>query len=60
MTAATRRTKVFVSYSHKDGIWLEELRPHLGALAREKGIDLLGRHANQGGSQWQDETPAPR
>ena len=34
----TQHTKAFVSYSHKDSIWLEELRPHLGSLAREKGF----------------------
>jgi len=39
MTLEMQRTKVFVSYSHKDSVWLEELRPHLGSLAREKGFD---------------------
>ena len=34
------RAGVFVSYSHRDGIWLEKLRPHLGSLARERGFDV--------------------
>lgn len=34
------RGGVFVSYSHRDGIWLEKLRPHLGSLARERGFDV--------------------
>ncbi len=38
--AGTQRPSVFVSYSHRDGIWLEKLRPHLGSLARERGFDV--------------------
>ena len=34
------RRSVFVSYSHRDRIWLEKLRPHLGSLARERGLDI--------------------
>ena len=34
------RGGVFVSYSHRDGIWLEKVRPHLGSLARERGFDV--------------------
>lgn len=30
---------IIVSYSHKDRHWLEELRPHLGSLSKEKGIE---------------------
>jgi len=31
---------VFVSYSHKDAGWLEELRPHLKAVARKHKLQL--------------------
>ena len=37
----TFRHSVFVSYSHKDALWLEQLRPHLNALARERGVSSL-------------------
>jgi len=36
---AVVRAKLFVSYSHRDSIWLEKLKPHLGSLARERGFD---------------------
>ena len=30
--AAPQRTKVFISYSHKDEAWKDKLLPHLKAL----------------------------
>lgn len=34
------RGGVFVSYSHRDGIWLKKLRLHLGSLACERGFHV--------------------
>jgi CHAT domain-containing protein len=36
-----RSIAVFVSYSHKDAGWLEELRPHLKAVARRHKLRLM-------------------
>ncbi len=57
MAMQTQRDKVFISYSHRDSIWLEELRPHLGSLAREKGFDSQFWDDTKigAGSKWQDE-----
>jgi hypothetical protein len=57
MSLGTQRTKVFVSYSHKDSIWLEELRPHLGSLAREKGFasSFWDDTKIKAGSDWQTD-----
>ena len=57
MSLGTQRTTVFVSYSHRDSIWLEELRPHLGSLAREKGFDssFWDDTKIKAGSNWQAE-----
>jgi CHAT domain/TIR domain len=51
------RRSIFVSYSHKDTVWLEELRPHLVALAREKQIEALFWDDTliRPGSNWRDE-----
>jgi hypothetical protein len=57
MSVGRQRTKVFVSYSHRDSVWLEELRPHLGSLAREKGFDssFWDDTKIKAGSDWQAE-----
>lgn len=57
LSLGKQRTKLFVSYSHKDSIWLEELRPHLKSLALEKDFDTLFWDDTQikAGSDWMAE-----
>jgi hypothetical protein len=52
-----RHSPIFVSYSHKDKKWLEKLHPHLGSLAREKGLHSFSFDdtAIKSGSYWTDE-----
>lgn len=35
-----KEVTIFVSYSHKDAAWLEELRPHLKSVARKHQLQL--------------------
>ena len=46
--------KVFISYSHKDGQWLERLRVHLKPVEREGIIDLWDDTKIAVGVQWRD------
>jgi len=55
MATNTRRTKVFISYSHKDSKWLEMLRPQLGSLARDRGVDVWDDKRIKPGSKWRAE-----
>jgi hypothetical protein len=56
MTPATlERTKVFVSYSHKDGEWLERLRVHLKLLERQYELDVWDDTRIKPGSLWREE-----
>ena len=49
------RTKVFISYSHKDKKWLDMLRPQLGSLARDRGIDFWDDTRIKPSSNWRKE-----
>ena len=51
----SRRTKVFISYSHRDKRWLEKLRPQLGSLARERGLDIWDDTRIKSGSKWRED-----
>lgn len=51
-----KRTKVFISYSHKDGKWLERLRVHLKPL--KKTIDSWDDGRIKPGSVWLEEITA--
>ena len=46
------RTKVFVSYSHRDAEWLNRLRVHLRPLEREYEIDVWDDTKITPGSNW--------
>jgi hypothetical protein len=48
------RTKVFISYSHADKEWLEQLKRHLEPLVRE-GLDCWDDTHIQPGDDWQQE-----
>lgn len=52
---AVERTKVFVSYSHKDREWLERLQIHLKLLERDGLIDLWDDTKIRPGDEWREE-----
>jgi hypothetical protein len=49
------RTKIFVSYSHKDREWLETLRAHLAVLKRQQLIDMWSDTRIVVGTDWEKE-----
>jgi hypothetical protein len=49
------RTKVFVSYSHKDADWLEKLQQHIALLRRLELVDPWADTRLEGGSEWERE-----
>jgi tetratricopeptide (TPR) repeat protein len=56
MTAPrSARTRVFISYSHKDAEWLERLNVHLKPLEREGRIDRWDDTKIRPGARWQEE-----
>src|SRR5262245_47538523 len=48
MTAPT----VFISYSHKDEIWKDRLRPHLGLLEKDDRLTIWDDRDIDGGATW--------
>jgi hypothetical protein len=46
------RTKVFVSYSHKDDHWRKQIVDHLAVLAEERLIDLYDDRKIEAGEDW--------
>src|SRR5687768_8381927 len=52
MAKPVSRTRVFVSYSHKDGKWLERLQVHLKPLIREGAITLWEDSQIAAGEDW--------
>ena len=49
------RNQIFISYSRRDGEWLEKLRTHLIPLIREKNIKIWDDTQIPPGSDWQKE-----
>ncbi len=46
---------VFISYSHKDEIWKDRLRPHLGVLEQVGHITIWDDRDIGAGAEWYDE-----
>lgn len=51
----TNRKKVFISYSHKDGKWLERLRVHIKDLERRGLVEVWDDTKIQPGAEWRQE-----
>ncbi|HJQ33438.1 MAG TPA: toll/interleukin-1 receptor domain-containing protein [Pyrinomonadaceae bacterium] len=49
------RTKVFISYSHKDAKWVERFRVHLKPLEREGAVERWDDAMLKPGLKWRDE-----
>src|SRR3954447_20322525 len=55
MVAAGARTRVFVSYSHRDRKWLDRVKVHLKPLVREGAIALWEDTRIAAGADWRSE-----
>jgi hypothetical protein len=49
------RTKLFISYSHQDQVWLDRLKRHLEPLNREGLIDSWDDTRIRPGDNWRQE-----
>jgi hypothetical protein len=54
-TARTTRTRVFVSYSHKDRKWPVRLQVHMKPLIRQETLDVWDDSQIQPGADWRSE-----
>lgn len=52
------RTKLFISYSHQDQVWLDRLKRHLEPLNREGLIDSWDDTRIRPGDDWRQEIQA--
>jgi len=50
--------KVFVSYSHKDKVWLDRLGVHLAPLTRSESLDVWDDTRLKPGTVWRDAIAA--
>lgn len=55
MISSSTRTKVFISYSHKDVRYLEQLIEHLTYYERKNLIEFWDDKKIAAGSQWREE-----
>ena len=55
MSVQSRRTKVFISYSHRDEKWLKRLTTHLKPIERDYGIEVWHDKKLTPGSRWREE-----
>lgn len=46
---------IFISYSHKDSEWLEQIRKPLKILEEQKGIQVWDDNQIKSGSKWKEE-----
>jgi hypothetical protein len=49
------RTKIFVSYSHRDRKWLDRLKVHLALLERKDTLHIWSDTRIDIGERWQEE-----
>lgn len=49
------RNKIFISYSHKDKVWLERLNTHLKPLVRSADFDIWDDTKIRVGEEWKEE-----
>jgi TIR domain len=49
------RTKVFISYSHKDEDWKDQLSTQLCVLERQGLLELWCDRDIEGGREWEEE-----
>lgn len=54
MISAAKRTKIFISYSHKDVKWLNRLKVHLKPLERSNDITAWDDTLIKPGQNWQE------
>ena len=54
MAPKTHRTKVFISYSHRDKAWLERLQVHLKPLEREGRVERWDDTRIKPGTRWRE------
>jgi hypothetical protein len=53
--SSSTRTKVFISYSHKDQEWLDRLKRHLKPLVREGNLDCWDDTHIRPADDWKQE-----
>jgi hypothetical protein len=49
------RTKVFVSYSHDDRVWLDRLSQHLAVLEHRGLVDVWSDAEAEAGADWKNQ-----
>src|ERR1700737_5550226 len=49
------RTKIFVSYSHEDRVWLSRLAQHIAVLERRGLVELWSDARIEAGADWERE-----
>src|SRR2546425_8225525 len=55
VSSSSTRTKVFISYSHKDAKYLDQLKEHLAYYERNNLIEMWSDKKITAGAQWREE-----